>query len=142
MAYVWFSGSRSIAFLPMPCISLLRDCMTRGDTVLVGDCPSGVDTFVQMYLAANDYRNVQVFHIGNRPRQKQYSHWLVESVPGCSYSDKDVFMAKQCDSAVHVWDGVSKGTHRNIAMTPGRCTIFNVSRVPNSTSYTYTSYGG
>ena len=41
--------------------------MTRGFTVVVGDCYR-VDDMVQRYLAGRQYAHVLVYHIGDRPR--------------------------------------------------------------------------
>ena len=109
--YVFVSGSRSIRTLPTTATVSLDRIMTRGFTVLVGDC-YGVDDMVQRYLAGRQYAHVLVYHIGDRPRHNQ--GFRTVRVGGSRQTDKDAAMARAADYGLAIWDGVSAGTRKNI----------------------------
>lgn len=111
MTKVFVSGSRSVRTLPAAKTSLEK-IMERGFIVFVGDC-YGIDTLVQDYLAAKEYRQVVVFHIGEEPRNNRGFDTV--RVSGSRQTDKDAAMAKGAEYGLAIWDGYSPGTARNIA---------------------------
>ena len=118
---VFISGSKSISKLPEEAKSLLDEHIALGTEFLIGDC-YGVDAAVQMYLDSKGYSNVIVYCSGETPRNN-----FVTGAKVCSYAEaakgltgsafhyvKDIQMANDCDQAIMIWDGKSKGTAENI----------------------------
>ena len=118
---VFISGSKSISKLPEEVKSLLDTFIATDAEILVGDC-YGVDAAVQMYLNSKGYSNVIVYCSGETPRNN-----FVTGAKVCSYAEaakgltgrefhyvKDIQMANDCDQAIMIWDGKSKGTSENI----------------------------
>ena len=118
---VFISGSKSISALHEEVKSLLDSYIVTGAKILVGDC-YGVDAAVQMYLDSKGYSNVIVYCSGETPRNN-----FVTGAKVCSYAEaakgltgrefhyvKDIQMANDCDQAIMIWDGKSKGTAENI----------------------------
>ncbi|SHL80527.1 hypothetical protein [Fibrobacter sp. UWH4] len=118
---VFISGSKSISKLPKEVKSLFDSYIVTGAEILVGDC-YGVDAAVQMYLDSKGYSNVIVYCSGETPR-----NIFVTGAKVCSYAEaakgltgsafqyvKDIQMAQDCDTALMIWDGKSKGTAENI----------------------------
>jgi len=110
---IFFSGSRDVVTLPIDIEETLIETITRDEEVLVGDC-KGADSLIQKWFAERAYSRVTVFHIGNRPRNLYSSLFKVIKISGNKYTDKDDFMISDCDKAIALWNGVSKGTKRNI----------------------------
>lgn len=115
------SGSKSISKLPEEAKSLLDEHIALGTEFLVGDC-YGVDAAVQMYLDSKRYSNVIVYCSGETPRNNFVTGAKVcscaEAAKGLTGSAfqyvKDIQMAQDCDTALMIWDGKSKGTGENI----------------------------
>jgi hypothetical protein len=104
-------GSISIARLLPAELGRVKRLVELGAAVLLSDAP-GVDLAVQRILADADYRNVVVYHRGQRPRNN-VGAWPTIAVPG-SYTDKDRTMCGAADCALAFWDGSSRGTRRNL----------------------------
>ncbi len=68
---------------------------------------------MQDYLAAKNYQQVVVFHIGTTPRNNR--SFSSQRVSGSRQTDKDAAMAEAADYGLTVWDGRSPGTAKNIA---------------------------
>ncbi|SHL08958.1 hypothetical protein [Fibrobacter sp. UWH4] len=118
---LFISGSKSISALPEEVKSLLDEHIALGTEFLVGDC-YGVDAAVQKYLESKGYSNVIVYCSGETPRNN-----FVTGAKACSCAEaakgltgsafqyvKDIQMAQDCDTALMIWDGKSKGTGENI----------------------------
>lgn len=118
---VFISGSKSISKLPEEAKSLLDSYIVTGAEILVGDC-YGVDAAVQMYLESKECGNVTIYCSGATPRNN-----FAPSAKICSCAEnavgltgrsfhyvKDMRMACDCDQAIMIWDGKSKGTGENI----------------------------
>ena len=118
---VFISGSKSISALPEEVKSLLDSYIDTGAEILVGDC-YGVDAAVQMYLDSKGYSNVTIYCSSETPRNN-----FVTGAKVCSCAEtakgltgnalqyvKDIQMAQDCDTALMIWDGKSKGTAENI----------------------------
>ena len=118
---VFISGSKSISALSEEVKSLLDEHIALGTEFLVGDC-YGVDAAVQMYLDSKGYRNVTIYCSGETPRNNYVTgakvHSCAEAAKGLTGSAfqyvKDIQMAQDCDTALMIWDGKSKGTGENI----------------------------
>ena len=118
---VFISGSKSISKLPEEVKSLLDTFIATDAEILVGDC-YGIDAAVQMYLDSKGYSNVTIYCSGETPRNNFTTGAKVrscaEAAKGLTGSAihyvKDIQMANDCDQAIMVWGGKSKGTSENI----------------------------
>lgn len=134
---LFISGSSNIRVLSPEVMHIIDGFIARGAEILVGDC-SGVDSAVQRYLAKVGYKNVTIYTSNATPRN--------DYVPGCCiiscngeaiglhgeayYAVKDAAMTRDCDCALAVWDGVSRGTKMNISRVKGMgkpCRVVTVS---------------
>ena len=118
---LFISGSKSISVLSDEIKAILDKYIAIGTEFLVGDC-YGVDAAVQMYLDSKGYSNVTVYCSGETPRNN-----FAPSAKVCSCAEaakgltgnafqyvKDIQMAQDCDTALMIWEGKSKGTGENI----------------------------
>ncbi len=118
---IFISGSKSISKLPELAKIFIDQFIENNDEILVGDC-YGVDAAVQMYLDSKGYSNVIVYCSGETPRNNFVTGAKVRScaeaakgLTGRAFQYvKDIQMAQDCDQALMVWDGKSKGTAENI----------------------------
>lgn len=118
---LFISGSKSISVLPDEVKSILDEHIAMGTEFLVGDC-YGVDVAVQKYLESKGYRDVTIYCSGEAPRNNFVTgakvHSFAEAAKGLTGSAfhyvKDIQMANDCDQALMIWDGKSKGTGENI----------------------------
>ncbi len=118
---LFISGSKSISVLSDDVKSALDDYMANGTEFLVGDC-YGVDAAVQKYLESKRYSNATIYCSGEKPRNNFVTGAKVRScaeaakgLTGCAFHYvKDIQMAQDCDQAIMIWDGKSKGTGENI----------------------------
>lgn len=116
---IFIGGSRTVSKLNGAIRDRLDDFIRRGDSILIGDA-NGADKAVQQHFADRHYRNVEVFCVGDRPRNN-VGAWLVRNVAAPSsrkdfsyYAAKDVLMAQEAGCGVMFWDGKSKGTLQNV----------------------------
>lgn len=118
---IFISGSKSISKLPELAKIFIDQFIENNDEILVGDC-YGVDAAVQKYLESKGYRNVTIYCSGETPRNNFVTeakvHSCVEAAKGLTGSAfhyvKDIQMAQDCDQALIIWNGKSKGTGENI----------------------------
>ena len=118
---IFISGSKSISKLPDLAKIFIDQFIENIDEILVGDC-YGVDAAVQMYLDSKGYRNVTIYCSGETPRNNFVTGAKVrscaEAAKGLTKSAfhyvKDIQMTQDCDQAIMIWDGKSKGTGENI----------------------------
>jgi hypothetical protein len=118
---LFISGSKSISALPEEVKSLLDSYIVTGAEILVGDC-YGVDAAVQKYLELKGYHNVTIYCSGETPRNNFVTGAKVRSCAEAAKGPtgsafhyvKDIQMAQDCDQALMIWDGKSKGTAENI----------------------------
>ena len=118
---VFISGSKSISELPDEARSQLDTFIATDAEILVGDC-YGVDAAVQKYLESKGYCNVTIYCSGETPRNNFVTGAKVcscaEAAKGLTSSAfhyvNDIQMTQDCDQALMVWDGKSKGTAENI----------------------------
>ncbi|HAO12147.1 MAG TPA: hypothetical protein DCQ51_13475 [Planktothrix sp. UBA8407] len=117
---VAISGSRSITNLNPEALTRINNIIKLNYEILIGDAP-GVDTLVQSYLHQVNYENVQVWHIGDKPRNN-VGNWGTVKVQG-NYSLRDKLMMSSADFGLAIWDGKSPGTKRNIQQLGKRCRV-------------------
>ena len=118
---IFISGSKSISKLPELAKIFIDQFIENNDEILVGDC-YGVDAVVQKYLDSKGYSNVTIYCSGETPRNNFVTGAKVrscaEAAKGLTRSAfhyvKDIQMTQDCDQALVVWDGKSKGTAENI----------------------------
>ncbi|SIN83292.1 hypothetical protein [Fibrobacter sp. UWB11] len=118
---IFISGSKSISKLPDLAIVFIDQFIENNDEILIGDC-YGVDAVVQQYIESKGFSNVTIYCSGVSPRNNFTSsakiHSCIEAAKGLSDSNfhyvKDIQMAKDCDQALMIWDGKSKGTAENL----------------------------
>lgn len=118
---IFISGSKSISKLPELAKAFINQFIENGDEILIGDC-YGVDAVVQKYLEAKEFNNTTIYCSGTTPRNNFVSaakiHSCTEAAKGLTGSAfhyvKDIQMANDCDQALMIWDGKSKGTAENL----------------------------
>ena len=118
---LFISGSKSISVLSDDVKSTLDNYMASGTEFLVGDC-YGVDAAVQKYLEFKGYRNATIYCSGETPRNNFVTGAKVRSCAEAAkgltgrafHYVKDIQMTQDCDQALMIWDGKSKGTGENI----------------------------
>ncbi|HEU4558124.1 MAG TPA: hypothetical protein VFS20_09750 [Longimicrobium sp.] len=85
--------------------------MELGAHILVSDA-WGVNLAVQQILARAGYRRVTVYHCGVKHRHN-VGNWQTIAVRG-RFEDKDRAMCSAAEYGLAIWDGVSRGTSRNV----------------------------
>ena len=115
---VFISGSKTIETLPERVKEYIANLAGNGSEFIVGDC-AGADKAAQDFLSALNVKKVTVYCSGKRPRNNVGGWEVVAlSVKGLKgyefYRAKDIKMAEDCDFALAVWDGESRGTKANI----------------------------
>ena len=118
---LFVSGSKSISILSDEVKAILDEHIALDTEFLVGDC-YGVDAAVQMYLESKGYCNVTIYCSGETPRNNFVMGAKIRScaeaakgLTGSAFQYvKDIQMAQDCDTALMIWDGKSKGTAENI----------------------------
>ena len=118
---IFISGSKSFSKLPELAKIFIDQFIENNDEILVGDC-YGVDAAVQKYLESKGCGKVTIYCSGETPRNNFVTGAKVcscaEAAKGLTGSAfqyvKDIQMAQDCDTALMIWDGKSKGTAENI----------------------------
>jgi adenine-specific DNA-methyltransferase len=118
---IFISGSKSISKLPELAKAFIDQFIENGDEILIGDC-YGVDAVVQKYLEAKEFNNTTIYCSGITPRNNFVSaakiHSCTKAAKDLTSSEfqyvKDIQMANDCDQALMIWDGKSKGTTENL----------------------------
>lgn len=118
---IFISGSKSISMLPELAKTFIDQFIENGDEILVGDC-YGIDAVVQKYLESKGFNSVTIYCSGVTPKNiftpSAKIHSCAEAAKGHTGSDfhyvKDIQMANDCDQALMIWDGKSKGTTENL----------------------------
>ena len=142
---VFVSGSMTIKTLSPYAQAALDSYMADDAYFLVGDAP-GIDRVVQEYLKAHDYKNVCVYHTGDKIRNKVNQDWPDKAIPSNGaerrefYTQKDIAMTQDCTEGFVIWDGKSEGTKANIDRLKD---MAKPVKVENQSQRTYlTSTGG
>lgn len=119
MSTVFFGGSRKLARLNPALRTRLRNLITNGHTVLIGDA-NGADKAVQSYLAQEGYKHVRVYCMDGECRNN-VGDWESIAVDSgghkrdfAYFAMKDARMSLDADYGFMIWDGESKGTLNNV----------------------------
>jgi hypothetical protein len=127
------AGSRKLAFIPEPVISMLQDHMEAGDTFFIGDAP-GVDTTFQQFMVGNYYESVEIFSSAGYVRnnigkwQEHQIETTLKSKSNALHAFKDREMCKLADFGIMIWDQESAGTLSNaidLLEQEKTCLIYN-----------------
>lgn len=113
---VFLSGSKTAVRLPQELARLIDSYSHQKASFLIGDC-FGADLLIQEYLHKRGYPDVTVFVSGDRLRH-HCDGYAVRHIPAAAgirgfayYRQKDIAMIEECDCAVMLWDGKTRGTH-------------------------------
>lgn len=119
MIKVFIGGSIKITRLNEDIQRRIDNIIQEGYTIFIGDA-NGADKAVQKYLFDKNYKNIQVFCMGNECRNN-IGRWETRHIEGTTskkdyyyYSIKDLEMAKETDYGFMIWDGKSRGTFNNV----------------------------
>ena len=119
MSIVFVSGSLPIKIIDAEVTARLENIIDSGFDIIVGDA-GGVDTSIQEYLHAINYRNVTVFCSGDQARNNIGS-WETHNVypdhkagSRAYFTAKDVVMASLGEYGLMIWDSKSTGTLSNV----------------------------
>lgn len=80
MTRMFISGSISSKVIPEEVIKSVDDSRRRNYTILIGDA-HGIDKNIQDMLKADNYKNVEVYHIGPSPRNFSDREWVDKRIP-------------------------------------------------------------
>lgn len=114
---VFIGGSKTIGKLSDNAVETITEICGDRHEILVGDC-YGIDLAVQRFLAELRYENVTVFTACPRARNN-IGGWSERRIATKqagfpAHRAKDKVMIEECDFAVMIWDGKTKGTGLNI----------------------------
>jgi hypothetical protein len=119
MSIVFIGGSRKIIHLPKEVKEKIDDLMNTDGTIYIGD-ENGTDKRIQKYLAEKGYEKVVIFYIESLCRNN-IGKWETREINKIKkkkdfeyYAIKDLTMLLESDYGLMIWDGISKGTLRNI----------------------------
>lgn len=117
---VFVFGSKIIQEIPEEFLDIIDNLCDNHHHFLVGDC-SGVDAAVASYLVFNKgwSDRLTMYHVDECRNQQYGIHHkkkieVPEGFTGNKYHIKDNAMIEDCDYAIGLWDGKSKGSQRNI----------------------------
>lgn len=108
--------------LPKFARQILKSCIKKGDTVIVGDAP-GIDRQVQEYLKKKHYDNVEVYGPGKQVRYSANKRWKTNPVDAPEYAEgskewlakKDIAMTERATKGLAIiLDEGSKATRKNV----------------------------
>jgi hypothetical protein len=119
MTKVFIGGPRTLESLHPGVKQRLDTYMDKGRQVLIGDA-DGADKAVQAYLKVKRHRDVQVYFVGNEPRNN-LGKWVVRQVDpdGAKRglerdAARDRVMAHEAEAGFMVWDGKDVDTIMNV----------------------------
>lgn len=116
---VFLFGSKTITSLPESFTRQIDRYCEQGCEFLIGDC-FGADRLMQQYLHFRGYSFVTVYVSGENVRHNIGDYpvkyiAVPDSVSGFTfYRQKDIAMIHDCDAALAIWDGKTRGTRCNI----------------------------
>ncbi|MFQ7323620.1 MAG: hypothetical protein ACLRPC_04170 [Streptococcus sp.] len=133
MVKMFISGSILNKEIPEDVIKAVDDSRKRNYTILIGDA-KGVDKNIQDMLKADNYKNVEVYHVGPRPRNLSDREWIDRRIPvdianekffkNVNYTReaqmlKDKAMSDDADFGLVIWKDTSKNRFGNISVSKG-----------------------
>ncbi len=116
---VFLSGSKTAVTLTEALKQTIDRFCEQNAEFLIGDC-FGADRLMQEYLHQMGYSRVTVYFSGAGLRWNVGDFPVKEiRVPDrvtgyARYWLKDIAMSRDCDCAVMLWDGKTRGTYQNI----------------------------
>lgn len=121
MSSVFISGSISVISLPAEVFRTINTIETKNIHIIIGDA-KGIDKIVQEKLSRDEYYNVTVYTIYNKPRNITSQNFNVKQInydknlksERAKQKYKDTAMAEDCDYMLIIWDGKSKGSYTNL----------------------------
>ena len=87
MRKIFISGSISSKEIPQEVIKSVDDSRKRNYTILIGDA-KGIDKNIQDMLKADNYKNVEVYHVGPSPRNLSDREWIDRRIPVDTENEK------------------------------------------------------
>ena len=133
MVKMFISGSILNKEIPEDVIKAVDDSRKRNYTILIGDA-KGVDKNIQDMLKADNYKNVEVYHVGPRHRNLADIDCTDIRIPvdianekffkNGSYTReaqmlKDKAMSDDADFGLVIWKDTSKNRFGNISVSKG-----------------------
>lgn len=116
---VFLSGSKTAVKLPEQLKRTIDRYYDENAEFLIGDC-FGADKLMQEYLCQKGYSCVTVYYSGTVLRWNAGNFPVKEirvpdGVTGYArFRLKDLAMSRDCDCAIMLWDGKTRGTGQNI----------------------------
>lgn len=110
---IFISGSRNFLKIKFDKYFELSQWLKNNNhEVLVGDC-TGIDEIIRK-ICKNQNIKCTVYHIGTKPRNQESEKFQTKRIKGTKQENKDIAMTNDCDLAIAIWNGESKGTKANI----------------------------
>ena len=133
MRKIFISGSISSKEIPDVVIKSVDNSRERNYTILIGDA-TGIDKSIQDMLKADNYKNVEIYHVGPTPRNFADRAWinkriLVDTDNEKLFKDgkytreaqmmKDKAMVDDADFGLVIWRDTSKNRFGNVHVSKG-----------------------
>ena len=133
MRKIFISGSISSKEIPKDIIKSVDDCRKKNYTILIGDAP-GIDKNIQDMLKADNYKNVEVYHVGPSPRKLSDRDWIVRRISVDIENEKffknrkytreaqmlkDKAMSNDADFGLVIWKDTSKNRFGKTSVSKG-----------------------
>ncbi|HFC8468054.1 TPA: hypothetical protein ACFP4C_001211 [Neisseria subflava] len=133
MKKIFISGSISSKEIPDVVIKSVDNSRERNYTILIGDA-TGIDKSIQDMLKADNYKNVEIYHVGPTPRNFADRAWinkriLVDTDNEKLFKDgkytreaqmmKDKAMVDNADFGLVIWRDTSKNRFGNVHVSKG-----------------------
>ncbi len=133
MKKMFISGSISSKEIPDVVIKSVDNSRERNYTILIGDA-TGIDKSIQDMLKADNYKNVEIYHVGPTPRNFADRAWinkriLVDTDNEKLFKDgkytrvaqmmKDKAMVDDADFGLVIWRDTSKNRFGNVHVSKG-----------------------
>jgi len=130
---MFISGSIANNSIPDEVIKSIDVSIDKNYLILVGDA-RGVDKNIQDLLKINNYSNVNIYHIGNKPRNLADKNWkqikvtIDESNPKlfkdgkftrAAQMIKDKCMVNEANFGLVIWQDVSTNRFGNVQVSKG-----------------------
>lgn len=133
MKKIFISGSISSKEIPDVVIKSVDNSREMNYTILIGDA-TGIDKSIQDMLKADNYKNVEIYHVGPTPRNFADRAWinkriLVDTDNEKLFKDgkytreaqmmKDKAMVDDADFGLVIWRDTSKNRFGNVHVSKG-----------------------
>lgn len=133
MVKMFISGSISSKEIPDDVVKSVDDSRKRNYTILIGDA-KGIDKSIQDMLKADNYKNVEVYHVGPNPRNLSDREWIDRRILVDTENEKffkngkytreaqmikDKAMSNDADFGLVIWKDTSKNRFGNNSVSKG-----------------------